>query len=100
VANIPRALERLKDRGFTVVGLDETAERTVYDAPRPDGPVAMVLGSEGEGLSRLVRETCDDLIRLPMRGKVASLNASAALAAALFAYVVPAHDGSDQAGPG
>jgi 23S rRNA (guanosine2251-2'-O)-methyltransferase len=100
VANIPRALERLKDRGFTVVGLDETADRTIYDLPRPDGPVAVVLGSEGEGLSRLVREACDDLVRLPMRGKVASLNASTALAAALFAAVVPATDPGDHGGPG
>jgi 23S rRNA (guanosine2251-2'-O)-methyltransferase len=99
VANIPRALERLKDRGFTVIGLDETAEQTVYGT-RPDGPVAMVLGSEGEGLSRLVRESCDELVRLPMRGKVASLNASTALAAALFAAVVPATEPGDHGGRG
>jgi len=89
VANIPRALDRLKDGGFFVVGLDAKADRTVYDDPCPAGRVAMVLGSEGRGLSRLVRETCDALVRLPMRGKVSSLNASASLAAALYAYVLP-----------
>lgn len=89
VANVARALERLKDLGFSVVGLDEKALRTVYEGPCPAGRVAMVVGSEGEGLSRLVREACEELVSLPMAGHVASLNASAALAAVLFAYVVP-----------
>jgi 23S rRNA (guanosine2251-2'-O)-methyltransferase len=62
---------------------------SVYDEPCPSGRVALVLGSEGEGLSRLVREACDTLVRLPMRGRVSSLNASASLAAALYAYVLP-----------
>jgi 23S rRNA (guanosine2251-2'-O)-methyltransferase len=88
VANIARALDRLKDAGFTVVGLDERAERSVYE-PAPDGRIAVALGSEGEGLARLTREACDVLVSLPMRGRVGSLNASAALAAVLFAYVVP-----------
>jgi 23S rRNA (guanosine2251-2'-O)-methyltransferase len=61
----------------------------VYATPCPPGRVAIVLGSEGEGLSRLAREACDALVSLPMRGKVSSLNASAALAAVLYAYVVP-----------
>ncbi len=89
VTNLTRTVELLKDRGFTVIGLDEGADRTVYDEPCPEGPVALVLGSEGEGISRLVREHCDLLVALPMRGRVESLNASSALAAVLFAYVVP-----------
>jgi 23S rRNA (guanosine2251-2'-O)-methyltransferase len=89
VANIARALERLKDAGFTVVGLDERAEHSVYDESAPEGRIAVVLGSEGEGLARLTREACDLLVSLPTRGRVGSLNASAALAAVLFAYVVP-----------
>jgi len=89
VANIARALERLKDAGFSVVGLDEEAEATVYDRPCPSGRVAVVVGSEGEGLSRLTREASDLLVRLPMRGKVASLNAAASLAAVLYSYVLP-----------
>ena len=89
VANIGRALERLKDAGFSVVGLDERADGTVYDRPCPPGRIAVVVGSEGEGLARLTREACDALVRLPMRGRVASLNAAASLAAVLYAYVLP-----------
>jgi 23S rRNA (guanosine2251-2'-O)-methyltransferase len=89
VANIPRAIERLQDRGFFVVGLDETAVASVFDEPCPSGPIALVIGGEGEGMARLTREKCDRLVSLPMRGKVASLNASASLAATLYAYVLP-----------
>jgi 23S rRNA (guanosine2251-2'-O)-methyltransferase len=89
VANIARALERLKDAGFTVVGLDERAPTSVYDGEAPGGRIAIVLGSEGEGMARLVREGCDALVSLPMRGHVGSLNASASLAAVLYAWVLP-----------
>ena len=89
VANIAKAVVRLQDAGFFVVGLDGDAETTVYDAPPATGRVAIVVGSEGTGLSRLVRDRCDALVSLPMRGRIASLNASAALAATLYAYVVP-----------
>jgi 23S rRNA (guanosine2251-2'-O)-methyltransferase len=89
VANIPRALDRLRDRGFTVIGLDGAAGTSVFDAPAPDGPLALVLGSEGRGMSRLAKERCDGLVALPMRGRVGSLNAAAALAAVLWSYVLP-----------
>ena len=89
VANIPRALDRLQDAGFTVVGLDGDAEASIFDAPCPEGRVALVVGSEGDGMSRLVRERCDVVVALPMRGRVGSLNASASLAAALYGYVLP-----------
>lgn len=89
VANLTRALERLKDAGFTVVGLDESADPAAFERPCPEGRLAVVLGAEGEGISRLVRESCDVLMSLPVRGRVSSLNASAALAAALYAYVLP-----------
>jgi 23S rRNA (guanosine2251-2'-O)-methyltransferase len=89
VANIARALERLRAAGFTVVGLDEHAPTSVYDAPPLDGRIAVVVGSEGAGLARLTRESCDVLVSLPMRGRVGSLNASASLAALLYAAVVP-----------
>lgn len=89
VANIPRAIQRLQDAGFFVVGLAGEAPDDVYAAPCPPGRVAVVVGSEGEGLARLTRERCDALVRLPMRGRVGSLNASASLAAALYAYVLP-----------
>jgi 23S rRNA (guanosine2251-2'-O)-methyltransferase len=90
VANIPRALERLKDAGFTVVGLDEGSPTSVYEAPPPEGRVALVLGAEGAGMARLTREACDVLVSLPLRGRVGSLNASASLAAVLYAFVLPA----------
>jgi 23S rRNA (guanosine2251-2'-O)-methyltransferase len=90
VANVARALGRLQDAAFTVVGLDGDAPRTIYDEPCPEGRIALVVGSEGEGMSRLVRERCDVLVSLPLRGRVGSLNASASLAAALYGYVLPA----------
>ncbi|MFL5799378.1 MAG: 23S rRNA (guanosine(2251)-2'-O)-methyltransferase RlmB [Actinomycetota bacterium] len=93
VTNLTRALRTFQGMGFTVVGLDEDALRTIHDEPCPDGPVVVVVGAEGSGISRLVRETCDLLVALPMRGRVQSLNASASLAAALFAYVLPSRRG-------
>jgi 23S rRNA (guanosine2251-2'-O)-methyltransferase len=92
VANIARALDRLKDVGFTVVGLDERAPTSVFEAEAPSGRVALVLGSEGAGMARLTRERCDLLVSLPMRGHVGSLNASASLAAVLYAFVLPPRD--------
>lgn len=89
VANIGRAIERLQEQDFWVVGLDERSPITVYDDPCPPGRVAVVIGSEGEGMARLTRERCDQLLSLPMRGHVGSLNASASLAAVLYAYVLP-----------
>jgi 23S rRNA (guanosine2251-2'-O)-methyltransferase len=89
VANVPRAIERLQQQGFWVVGLDERAGDTVYDDTCPVGRVAVVVGSEGEGMARLTRERCDQLLSLPMRGQVGSLNAAASLAAMIYAYVMP-----------
>jgi 23S rRNA (guanosine2251-2'-O)-methyltransferase len=93
VTNLTRALQTLQSLGFTVVGLDEDAPASIHDDPAPDGRLALVLGAEGSGISRLVREHCDLLVSIPMRGRVQSLNASAALAAALFAYVLPSRHG-------
>ncbi len=88
VANLSQALDRLRDAGFTTVGLDERADRSIFDEPCPDGRVALVVGSEGTGISRLVREHCDLLVSVPMHGKVGSLNAAASLAVVLYAYVL------------
>ena len=88
VANITRALEALKDRGFHVIGLDQGAPSGMHSAPTPPRPLALVVGSEDVGLSRLVRESCDELVSVPLAGRTSSLNASAALAAALFGYVL------------
>lgn len=89
VANVARALDRLKDAGFSVVGLDERSPTGVYDVAAPEGRIALVLGSEGEGMARLTKQACDLLVSLPMRGRVGSLNASASLAAVLYAFVLP-----------
>jgi 23S rRNA (guanosine2251-2'-O)-methyltransferase len=89
VANLNRTLERLRALGFWIVGLDGVAPTSIFDEPCPLGRVTIVVGSEGEGLARLTRERCDTLVALPMRGEVGSLNASAALAATLWAFVLP-----------
>lgn len=93
VANLARALDVLKEKGFWVVGLDGRAERTILDSPRPPGRLAVVLGSEGTGLTRLVAERCDELLSIPMRGKVGSLNVSVAAGVALFGYAMRARQG-------
>jgi 23S rRNA (guanosine2251-2'-O)-methyltransferase len=95
VANVSRAIERLQGRGFTVVGLDGDADRSIFDEPCPEGRIALAVGSEGSGLSRLVRDRCDLVVALPMHGHVGSLNAAASLAAALYAYVLPRSKGND-----
>ena len=92
VANIARAIERLKDAGFWAVGLDALAPETIYAATCPAGRVAVIIGSEGEGMARLSRERCDALVSLPMRGQVGSLNAAASLAATLYGFVLASPD--------
>ena len=88
VANLTRAIGRLHEVGFTVAGLDEHASETIYERESPPGRLALVVGGEGAGISRLVREHCDLLVSLPMRGKVGSLNAAASLAAVLYGWVL------------
>ncbi|MCL6552028.1 MAG: 23S rRNA (guanosine(2251)-2'-O)-methyltransferase RlmB [Firmicutes bacterium] len=84
-ASLAQVVERLKRAGLWVVGADPAAAQALYEVPlRP--PIAVVIGGEGRGLSRLVRERCDLLVRIPMYGRVASLNA--AVAAALVLYEV------------
>jgi 23S rRNA (guanosine2251-2'-O)-methyltransferase len=86
VVNLARALDRLKEEGFWVCGLDEAAGE---ELARVDlgARVALVLGAEGEGMRRLVRERCDRLARLPTREEFASLNVSNAAAIALYEVV-------------
>ncbi|MGH9133382.1 MAG: 23S rRNA (guanosine(2251)-2'-O)-methyltransferase RlmB, partial [Ilumatobacteraceae bacterium] len=90
VPGLPAALSRLREASIWVVGLDDDAERTLFDLGdlAAEG-VCLVLGAEGTGLSRLVRERCDTILRIPMRGRLSSLNVSAA--AALAAYEVVRH---------
>jgi 23S rRNA (guanosine2251-2'-O)-methyltransferase len=75
VTNLARAMRELKDRGVWLVGADERAEQDLY-AKRLEGPLAWVFGAEGEGMRRLTREHCDELVRIPMLGAVESLNIS------------------------
>jgi 23S rRNA (guanosine2251-2'-O)-methyltransferase len=86
VVNIARALDELKDAGVWTAGLASDAPAR-YDQIDLTGPVALVLGSEGEGLRRLVRERCDFLVRIPMMGHVDSLNVSVAAGIVLFEAV-------------
>ena len=79
VVNMVQAIERLKEENIWVYGLDGTAEAGYLDLDY-NSPVAFVLGGEGKGLRKLVKETCDQTISIPMRGKIASLNVSNAAA--------------------
>jgi 23S rRNA (guanosine2251-2'-O)-methyltransferase len=84
VTNLVRALGELAKAGVWSLGLDGEAEATLAEHPLASGPVVLVVGAEGGGLSRLVRERCDALVRLPMLGRVGSLNASVAAGVALY----------------
>jgi 23S rRNA (guanosine2251-2'-O)-methyltransferase len=83
VTNIARTQQELKQHGVWIVGLDDRAEAQELVRSDLGGPLALVVGAEGSGLSRLVRETCDWLVRIPMVGKTGSLNAAVAGSAAL-----------------
>ena len=83
VVNISRALEELKELNVWTIGLDASASER-YDAVDFTVPSAIVLGAEGTGLRRLVRETCDRLVSIPMSGEVSSLNVSVAAGVTLF----------------
>ncbi len=85
VGGLPQALARMKELGIWVIGLDDAADRELFDIGdlAAEG-VCLVLGAEGPGLSRLVRERCDMIVSIPMRGRVSSLNVSAAAALACY----------------
>lgn len=77
VSNLAQTIDLLKERGLWVVGCDMSGEQTLWEA-NLQGPLAVVVGSEGEGIGRLIREKCDFLVRMPMLGRIDSLNASVA----------------------
>lgn len=83
VTNLARTLRELKERDIWVIGMDGAAQDSLYDV-RHSGGVAWVLGAEGEGMRRLTRETCDQLVRIPMQGSVESLNVSVSTAICLY----------------
>lgn len=84
--NLSRTLETLSESGYTVIGLDEHADQSLADVTIPEKSV-LVLGAEGEGMRRLIREHCDILATLPTKAPIASLNVSNAAAVALYALV-------------
>jgi 23S rRNA (guanosine2251-2'-O)-methyltransferase len=83
VTNLARTIDMLKERGIWVVGTDAEAPQTLYAADLKR-PLALVLGAEGGGMRRLTRERCDFLVRIPMAGRVESLNVSVAAGVVLF----------------
>jgi 23S rRNA (guanosine2251-2'-O)-methyltransferase len=85
VGGLPAALARMKDAGIWVIGLDDASDRTLFEiGDLATDAVCLVLGAEGAGLSRLVRERCDLIVSIPMRGRLSSLNVSAAAALATY----------------
>jgi 23S rRNA (guanosine2251-2'-O)-methyltransferase len=84
VPGLPAALQELQSRGVWTVGLAGDATQTVFDLPVADGPICLVLGSEGAGLSRLVRQRCELVVGIPRVGKTESLNVAAAAAVSCF----------------
>jgi 23S rRNA (guanosine2251-2'-O)-methyltransferase len=83
VTNLARALTQMKERGLWIVGADERGE-SLFEAD-VTGPIAWVLGAEGQGLRRLTRDTCDRLVGIPLSGAVESLNVSVAAGICLYA---------------
>ena len=86
IGNIVQTLRSLKEQGFWVAGADMDGESLYFDADL-DRPLVLVIGAEGKGLGRLVKENCDMLVRIPMQGGVNSLNASAAGAILMYEVV-------------
>ncbi len=83
VTNLARSLQELKERDIWVVGTCDSASDTLYQSSLT-GPLACVMGAEGEGLRRLTRDTCDALVKIPMLGSVSSLNVSVASGVMLY----------------
>lgn len=85
VTNLPQVMNKLKEKGCWIVGTDPQAEQKYFEADLK-GPLAVVLGSEGKGMGKLVKEKCDFLVNIPMLGQVNSLNVS--VAGALLFYEI------------
>lgn len=86
VTNLARTLKHMQQKGIWVIGTAGEAQQLIYDC-KMTGPVALVMGAEGKGMRRLTRETCDELVKLPMAGAVSSLNVSVATGICLFEIV-------------
>ena len=86
VNNISDSIEELKQAGLWICGTDMNTNTYYYDQDLT-GPIAIVIGSEGFGMSRLVKENCDFLVKIPMKGKITSLNASVSAGLVIFEAV-------------
>ena len=84
VGGLPASLARAREAGVWVIGLDSAGDSSLFDLTLAEEPVALVLGAEGRGLSRLVRERCDSVVSIPLRGALPSLNVASAGALACF----------------
>ncbi|QUH19858.1 23S rRNA (guanosine(2251)-2'-O)-methyltransferase RlmB [Alkaliphilus sp. B6464] len=83
VSNIAQTIDRIKEKGIWVAGADMSGAKEHYNTDLK-GPLALVIGNEGQGISRLIKEKCDFLVKLPMAGQVSSLNASVAAAVLMY----------------
>lgn len=86
VTNIKNTIDELKDKGLWVYGADMMGEKYIYEE-NFDVPVALVIGSEGSGIGRLIKESCDILIKIPMKGNINSLNASCAASIIIYEII-------------
>lgn len=83
IGNVAQTLKQLKKQGMWVVGADMDGDKTYYEADLT-GPIVIVVGNEGQGMGRLTKEVCDFVVRIPMKGKISSLNASVACSLLLY----------------
>jgi 23S rRNA (guanosine2251-2'-O)-methyltransferase len=83
VTNISQTIGYLKEKGLWIIGTDMDGEKPYYEADFT-GPVALVVGNEGEGMGRLVKDSCDYVVKLPMKGKIPSLNAAVSGAVVIY----------------
>jgi len=90
VTNLSRLMIQLKEQGIWLIGMTEEADESLYDF-NLTGPLAIVLGAEGQGLRRLTKEHCDHLLHIPMAGAVSSLNVSVATGVCLFEAIRQRH---------
>ncbi|MEX2301534.1 MAG: 23S rRNA (guanosine(2251)-2'-O)-methyltransferase RlmB [Bryobacterales bacterium] len=96
IANVNRALETLKEKNYWIYGLDERGTQS-YDQPDYSGNAALVLGGEGKGLHELTAKRCDFLVKIPVAGRIASLNVSVAAGIVLFEVLRRRRGGTKQA---
>lgn len=82
--NLSQSIDQLKKEGIWVIGLDTSEEAESLSSIQLDGPIALVIGSEGQGMRSLVRKSCDYLLKFPMKGQIESLNAAVAGSVALY----------------